>query len=128
MLSYISALKIRPRGSSCRTELKLSKTTKKIMYLRSKDKYRRFRSSHPEVFVGKGVLKICSKITREHQYNALIQCICIALTLSIGTKCIEQVRINLHWCCHSISGSLFTTHARYWVYRILYSFHFLWKW
>ena len=30
------------------------------------------RSSHPEVFLGKGVLKICSKFTGEHPYRSLI--------------------------------------------------------
>ena len=28
----------------------------------------RFRSSHPDVFLGKGVLKICSKFTGEHNF------------------------------------------------------------
>ena len=28
--------------------------------------FRSFRSSHPKVFLGKGVLKICSKFTGEH--------------------------------------------------------------
>ena len=30
------------------------------------------RSSHPEVFLGKGVLKICSKFTGEHQCRSVI--------------------------------------------------------
>ena len=30
------------------------------------------RSSHPEVFLGKGVLKICSKFTGEHQWRSVI--------------------------------------------------------
>ena len=31
-----------------------------------------FRSSHPEVFLGKGVLKICSKFTGEHPRRSVI--------------------------------------------------------
>ena len=31
-----------------------------------------FRSSHPEVFLGKGVLKICSKFTGEHPCRSAI--------------------------------------------------------
>ena len=30
------------------------------------------RSSHPEVFLTKGVLKICSKFTGEHPYRSAI--------------------------------------------------------
>ena len=32
----------------------------------------RFRSSHPEVFLGKGVLKICSKFTGERPCRSAI--------------------------------------------------------
>ena len=31
-----------------------------------------FRSSHPEAFLEKGVLKICSKSTAEHPYRSVI--------------------------------------------------------
>ena len=31
-----------------------------------------YRSSHPEVFLGKGVLKICSKFTEEHLCQSVI--------------------------------------------------------
>ena len=31
-----------------------------------------FRSTHPEVFLGKGVLKICRKYTREHPCRSVI--------------------------------------------------------
>ena len=30
------------------------------------------RSSRPEVFLGKGVLKICNKFTGEHPYRSVI--------------------------------------------------------
>ena len=36
------------------------------------DKETCFRSSHPEVFLGKGVLKICSKCTGEHLCRSAI--------------------------------------------------------
>ena len=34
--------------------------------------YNKFRSSHPEVFLGKGVLKICRKSTWEHLCRSVI--------------------------------------------------------
>ena len=34
--------------------------------------YNKFRSSHPEVFLGKGVLKICRKSTWEHPCRSVI--------------------------------------------------------
>ena len=47
-----------------------------------------FRSSHPEAFLGKGVLKICSKFTGEHPCRSVIWikllCIFIAITLRHG--------------------------------------------
>ena len=32
----------------------------------------KIRSSHPEVFLGRDVLKICSKFTGEHPYRSVI--------------------------------------------------------
>ena len=42
-----------------------------------------FRSSSPEVFLWKGVLKICRKFTREHPYRnlILIKLLCLATLL-----------------------------------------------
>ena len=37
-----------------------------------KKRFYYYRSSHPEVFLGKGVLKICSKFTGEHPCRSLI--------------------------------------------------------
>ena len=41
------------------------------------------RSSRPEVFLEKGVLKICSKFTGEHSYRSaiLIKLLCISVAL-----------------------------------------------
>ena len=36
------------------------------------DFLRKYRSSHPEVFLEKGVLQICSKFTGEHPYRSVI--------------------------------------------------------
>ena len=43
------------------------------------------RSSHPEVFLGKVVLKICSKVTGEHQCRSAIsiKLLCMGVLLSI---------------------------------------------
>ena len=46
---------------------------KKANMLRERDlKCSSFRSSYPEVFVGKGVLKLCSKFTGEHPCRSAI--------------------------------------------------------
>ena len=37
-----------------------------------KDLLTKYRNSHPEVFLGKGVLKICSKCTGEHPCRSAI--------------------------------------------------------
>ena len=39
---------------------------RRMLFQESAYKIASYRSSHPEVFLGKGVLKICSKFTREH--------------------------------------------------------------
>ena len=36
------------------------------------DQLTRIRSSHPDVFLGKGVLKTCSKIAGEHPWGSAI--------------------------------------------------------
>ena len=43
-----------------------------IIYISFKHLLTKDRSSHPEVFLGKGVLKICSKFTGEHPYRSVI--------------------------------------------------------
>ena len=43
-----------------------------------------FRSSRPEVFLGKGVLKICSKFTGEHSAEVLCNFIEISLVIEIS--------------------------------------------
>ena len=48
-----------------------------------------FRSSLPEVFLGKGVLKICSKFTGEHSHWSVFSLSCSATPL-ISQMCISQ--------------------------------------
>ena len=43
-----------------------------VTYWESRPEKRNYRSSHPEVFLGKGVLEICSKFTGEHPYRSVI--------------------------------------------------------
>ena len=43
-----------------------------MYFLTSSDELLDLRSNHPEVFLVKGVLKICSKFTGEHPCRSLI--------------------------------------------------------
>ena len=40
-----------------------------------------YRSNHPEVFLGKGILKICSKFTGEHPRRS-------AISIKLGCFCL----------------------------------------
>ena len=56
-----------------------------------------FSSSHPEVFLGKGVLKICSKFTGEHPWQSAISiklfCNIIEITLQHGYSPVNLLHI-----------------------------------
>ena len=56
-----------------------------------------FRSSHPEVFLGKGVLKICSKFTGEHPCRSVISikflCKFTEITLQQGRSPVNLLHI-----------------------------------
>ena len=56
-----------------------------------------FRSSHPEVFLGKGILKICSKFTGEHPCRSVISikllCRFIEITLRHGYSPVNLLQI-----------------------------------
>ena len=62
-----------------------------------KNKFRKYRGSHPEVFLGKGVLKICSKFKGEHPCRNVmsIKLICnfIEITLLRGFYPVNLLRI-----------------------------------
>ena len=49
----------------------------------------RYRSNHPEVFLGKGVLKTCSKFAGEHpcQSAILIKLLCNVIEISLRHEC-----------------------------------------
>ena len=51
------------------------------------------RNSHPEVFLGKGVLKICSKFTVEHPYRS-------AISIKLQSNVIE---ITLRYGCFPVN-------------------------
>ena len=55
------------------------------------------RSSHPEVLLGKGVLKICSKFTGEHSFRSVISikllCSFIKITLWHGCSPVDLLHI-----------------------------------
>ena len=57
----------------------------------------RYRSNHPEVFLGKGVLKTCSKFAGEHQCQSaiLIKLLCnfIEITLRHGCSPVNLLHI-----------------------------------
>ena len=81
----------------------MSFTCKLVFFLKSKSLFNVFccfcmfvnthlaclRSSSPEVFLGKGVLKICSKFTGEHSHWSLFSLSCSATPL-ISQMCISQ--------------------------------------
>ena len=48
-----------------------------------------YRSSHPEVFIGKGVLKICSKFTGEHPCRSAIsiKLLCNFIEITLRHRC-----------------------------------------
>ena len=56
-----------------------------------------YRSSHPEVFLGKGILKICSKCTEEHSCRSAIsiklQSSCFEITLWHGCSPVNLLHI-----------------------------------
>ena len=68
------------------------------------------RSNHPEVFLGKGVFKICSKFTGEHPRRSAIsiklQSNSIEITLWHGCSPINLLHIFRTSCPKNISGGL----------------------
>ena len=64
-----------------------------------------FRSSHPEVFLGKGLLEICSKFTGEH----LCQ---IAISIKLQSRAVaEQLfEIALRHGCSPVNLLIFSEH------------------
>ena len=58
-----------------------------------------FKSSHPEGFLRKGVLKICSKLTGEHPYRSVI---------SIKLLCNYKIALR-HGCCPAHLLHIFRT-------------------
>ena len=59
----------------------------------TRGEFRTLRSSHPQVFLGKGVLKICSKFTGEHLCRNVIS---IKLRSTSGRLLLESVK-HLWW-------------------------------
>ena len=59
-----------------------------------------FRSSRPEMFFRKGVLKICSEFTGEHPYESVISinvlCNFIEITLRHGFSLVNLLHISEH--------------------------------
>ena len=65
---------------------------------------------HPDVFLGKGVLKICSKFTGEHPYRGVISikllCNFIAITVRQGCSPVSLLHIFGTRLLKSTSGWL----------------------
>ena len=70
----------------------------------------KFKSSHPEVFLGKRFLKICSKFTRAHPYRSAISikllCNFIEITLQHGYSPVKLLHIFRSPFPRNISGGL----------------------
>ena len=99
-------------------------TESTILFLYGKIRVReiRIRGSHPEVFLGKSVLKICSKFTGEHPCRSVISikllCNFIKITLRHGCSPVNLLhifseylflRIPLDGCFCRILAYLFYT-------------------
>ena len=69
-----------------------------------------YRSSHPEVFLGKGILKICSKCTGEHSCRSAIsiklQSSCFEITLWHGCSPVNLLHIFRTPFSKNTSGQL----------------------
>ena len=69
-----------------------------------------FRSSYPELFLGKGVLKICSKFTVEHPCQSVISvkllCSSIEITLWRGCSPVKLLYISRTTFTKNNSGRL----------------------
>ena len=76
---------------------KIQESRFKILKLHNLDKERKHGSSRPEVFLRKGVLKICSKFTGEHPCRSVISikllCNFIEITLRHGLSPVNLMHI-----------------------------------
>ena len=83
----------------------------------------RNRSSHPRVFLGKGVLKICSKFTREHPWwNAILikmQGKIFKMTLRHECSPLNLLYIFRTSFLKNISGGCFSTKTTLMSYSII---------
>ena len=75
-----------------------------------------FKSSHPEVFLGKGILKICGKFTGEHPCRSVIsiklQSSFIEITLRHGCSPVNMLHIFRTCFSQNASGRLFLYFAK----------------
>ena len=83
---------------------------RRMLFQESAYKIASYRSSHPEVFLGKGVLKICSKFTREHPCQSAIsiklQSKFIKITLWHGCSLVNLLHILRTLFSKNTSGQL----------------------
>ena len=85
-----------------------------------KDFFRKYRSSHPEVFLRKGVLEKWSKFTREHPCRSAIsiKLLCNWLLLAILTNPQFPATLfilrNAHWKMYSICPRFLSYQIIYW--------------
>ena len=86
--------------------------------------YRLFRSSRPGVFLGKGVLKICSKFTEEHPFWSVtsIRLLCnfIEITLRHGCSSVSLLHIFRTPFPKNTSGQLL------WVFHVCVFWYSTW--
>ena len=81
------------------------------------------RSSHPEVFLGKGVLKICSKFTGEHRCRSVISikllCNFIEIVFQYGCSLANFLHILEHLFIRTHRKCCFCRLEAFWKLRIL---------
>ena len=74
---------------NCRYSANLKILKAKVLSVFWKSSLETFRSTHPEVFLGKGVLKICSKFTGEHPCRN-------AISIKLQSNCTSGKSNQLH--------------------------------
>ena len=79
------------------------------MFNRWEDYTSPIRSSHPEIFLGKGALKICSKFTGEHPCQSVILLKSVSATLlkshfRMGVLLYISYKFSEHFFYKNISG------------------------
>ena len=98
MIGKKNIIKVDWRNDNCKVWLIFYKFTLLCLY--------GFKSSRPDVFLGKGVLKICSKLTGEHSCRSVI-------SIKLQSNFYGEVALQLYW-----------NHTSAWVFSCQFAAYF----